>query len=188
MQSEHKRGGIILLEFRKNEAKEKTNISMDDYLEADQVKYVFSVDRAKAGGGEVVKLMGTSAWYAPSAGTVEMVEAILTDQKRLVPCSVMLEGEYGLNGMFCGVPVMLGGKGVEKAVAAVLDEIAPAVIGLSADDQRLVDQLLADLGCDAGQGFHIARPMPAEQLTETLNALDPSRAWPRHLHAPSGSQ
>jgi EAL domain-containing protein (putative c-di-GMP-specific phosphodiesterase class I) len=77
-----------------------------------------------------------------------------------------------------------------RLVSGVLDLVRAIGLrcvaeGIESEDQY---QLLADLGCDAGQGFHIARPMPAEQLTETLNALDPSRAWPRHLHAPSGSQ
>jgi malate dehydrogenase len=71
--------------------------------------------RTRDGGAEIVKLLKTgSAYYAPAMSAVEMVEAILTDQKRVVPCSVLLQGEYGLNDLFLGVPIVLGAKGVEK--------------------------------------------------------------------------
>ena len=81
------------------------------------------------GGGEVVKLMGTSAWYAPSAGTVEMVEAIVRDKKRLIPCAAYCNKEYGVGGFYVGVPVVLGAAGVERiimdrapGVTAVVDD------------------------------------------------------------------
>ena len=83
--------------------------------------------RTRDGGAEIVKLLKTgSAYYAPAMSAVEMVEAILTDQKRLVPCSVLLEGEYGLKDLFLGVPVLLGGHGVERIVEIDLspDEMA----------------------------------------------------------------
>jgi malate dehydrogenase len=86
------------------------------------------VERAKGGGGEVVKLMGTSAWYAPSAGTVEMVEAIVRDKKRVIACAAYCEDEYGAapgqkgKGMFVGVPCVLGAKGVEKILSFKMDE------------------------------------------------------------------
>jgi malate dehydrogenase len=82
------------------------------------------VDRAKVGGGEVVKLMGTSAWYAPSAGTVEMVEAIVRDKKRVIACAAYCGGEFGGKGKgyFVGVPCVLGDKGVEKIIDFKLDE------------------------------------------------------------------
>jgi malate dehydrogenase len=86
------------------------------------------VERAKAGGGEVVKLMGTSAWYAPSAGTVEMVEAIVRDKKRVIACAAYCEDEFGAapgqkgKGMFVGVPCVLGAKGVEKIITFKMDE------------------------------------------------------------------
>jgi len=83
--------------------------------------------RTRDGGAEIVKLLKTgSAYYAPAMSAVEMVAALLTDQKRLVPCSVLLEGQYGLKDIFLGVPVMLGGKGVEKILELKLspDELA----------------------------------------------------------------
>jgi malate dehydrogenase len=73
------------------------------------------VQRTRDGGAEIVKLLKTgSAYYAPAMSAVDMVEAILTDQKRLFPCSVLLEGQYGMKDLFIGVPVVVGGKGVEK--------------------------------------------------------------------------
>ncbi len=74
------------------------------------------VERTKNGGGELVKLMGTSAWYAPGASAAAMVEAIVKDQKRVFPCCVKLEGEYGIDDCYLGVPVILGKKGVEKVL------------------------------------------------------------------------
>lgn len=74
------------------------------------------IERTKFGGGELVKLMGTSAWYAPGAAAARMAEAITRNQKRVLPCCVKLEGEYGLNDVFVGVPVVLGRNGIEKII------------------------------------------------------------------------
>jgi malate dehydrogenase len=79
------------------------------------------VDRTRNGGAEIVKHLKTgSAYYAPSSGAVQMVEAIVNDQKRILPCSAWLEGEYGLKGLFLGVPVKLGRKGLEKVIEVTL--------------------------------------------------------------------
>jgi malate dehydrogenase len=92
--------------------------------------------RTRDGGAEIVKLLKTgSAYYAPAMSAVEMVEAILTDQKRLVPCSVLLEGEYGLKDLFLGVPVMLGAKGVEKILE----------VELTADEKTALHKSSADV-------------------------------------------
>ena len=80
------------------------------------------VERAKVGGGEVVKLMGTSAWYAPASGTIQMVEAIVKDKKRIIPTAAYLDGQFGCKGLFVGVPALLGSKAVEKIVEFKLDE------------------------------------------------------------------
>jgi malate dehydrogenase len=72
--------------------------------------------RARDGGAEIVKILGTSAWYAPSSSIVEMVDAILNDRKKILPCSVFLEGEYGISNLFVGVPVKLGEKGIEQVI------------------------------------------------------------------------
>jgi len=74
------------------------------------------VERTRKGGGEVVELLGTSAWYAPAAAVTEMVEAVLLDQKRILPCTAYLEGEYGIDDLYMGVPVILGAAGIEDIV------------------------------------------------------------------------
>ena len=74
------------------------------------------VERAKVGGGEVVKLMGTSAYYAPASGSVQMAEAIIKDKKRILPCAAYCEKEYGIGGYFVGVPCILGTGGMEKVI------------------------------------------------------------------------
>jgi malate dehydrogenase len=88
------------------------------------------VKRTAGGGGEIVKLMGTSAYYAPAAGALAMAEAYLKDQKRLLACAAYLEGEYGYQDLYMGVPVIVGGGGVEKVVA----------IELSADEKAALDK------------------------------------------------
>jgi len=96
--------------------------------------------RTRDGGAEIVKLLKTgSAYYAPAMSAVEMVEAILTDQKRLVPCSVLLQGEYGMKDLFLGVPVILGARGVEKIVELELsgDELA----ALRASGKQVIDSI-----------------------------------------------
>lgn len=74
------------------------------------------VERTRKGGGEIVNLLGTSAWYAPGAAVAEMVASIVLDQKRVLPCTAYLEGEYGIDGLYMGVPVKLGSAGVEEIV------------------------------------------------------------------------
>ncbi|MCC6801655.1 MAG: malate dehydrogenase [Anaerolineae bacterium] len=90
------------------------------------------IERTRKGGGEIVGLVGVSAWYAPAAGTVEMVEAIIRDQKRVIPSAVLLNGEYGYDGLYVGVPVVLGANGVEKIIEMQLDESEKAMLAKSA--------------------------------------------------------
>jgi malate dehydrogenase len=99
------------------------------------------VKRTRFGGGEIVKLLKTgSAYYAPSAAAVEMVESILKDKKKVLPCAAYLEGEYGVNGLYVGVPVKLGAKGVEKIFELKLDDAEKAALAKSAGAvQELVD-------------------------------------------------
>jgi malate dehydrogenase len=94
------------------------------------------IDRTRKGGTEVVGLLGTSAWYAPAWATVEMVEAILLDRKRILPCSVHLEGEYGIRDAFVGVMVQLGAGGVEKVVEAQLEPAEVEGLRKAADAVR----------------------------------------------------
>lgn len=86
------------------------------------------VERAKVGGGEIVKLMGTSAYYAPASGTIQMVEAIVRDKKRIIPCAAYCDRQYAIGGYFVGVPCVLGTGGVEKVIEIQMD----------ADEQRLM--------------------------------------------------
>ena len=99
--------------------------------------------RTRDGGAEIVKLLKTgSAYYAPAMCAVEMVEAILLDQKRLVPCSVSLKGEYGLKDLYIGVPIILGGKGIERIVELKLSDADKAALHKSAKD---VADMIAEL-------------------------------------------
>jgi malate dehydrogenase len=95
------------------------------------------VDRARNGGAEIVGLLKTgSAFYAPSASVVEMVDSILLDKKRVLPCAAYLEGEYGIDGIFMGVPCVLGAKGVERVLEIELNEEERAALQGSADSVR----------------------------------------------------
>lgn len=91
------------------------------------------VERAKKGGGEIVGLMGTSAYYAPASGVIQMVEAIVKDKKRILPCAAYCQGEYGIDGLFVGVPAVLGAKGVEKVLTIDLNEDEQKLLTASAD-------------------------------------------------------
>lgn len=95
-------------------------IPITDLLGKDEIDKI--VERTRKGGGELVNLMGTSAWYAPGAAAAQMVEAIVDDQRRVFPVSVYLNGEYGLKDVFVGVPVKLGRNGIEEIIEIKLNE------------------------------------------------------------------
>jgi malate dehydrogenase len=80
------------------------------------------VKRTRKGGGEIVNLLGTSAWYAPGAASAQIVDAIMLDEKRVLPCTALLEGEYGIDGLYMGVPVRLGSGGIEEVIQLELSE------------------------------------------------------------------
>jgi len=111
-----------------------SGIPITDLLSEEKIKAC--VERAKVGGGEIVKLMGTSAYYAPASGTIQMVEAIVKDKKRIIPSAAYCEDEFGVatgqrgKGYFVGVPALLGAKGVERIVAFKLNQ----------DEQKLMDE------------------------------------------------
>jgi malate dehydrogenase len=104
------------------------------------------VERTAKGGGEVVQLLGTSAWYAPGAATAQMVSAIMLDEKRVLPCTAYLEGDYGIDGLYMGVPVKLGAGGIEEIVELELSEEEQAMLNESADAVREVVGVLAQSG------------------------------------------
>lgn len=104
------------------------------------------IERTKKGGGELVKLMGTSAWYAPGAAAAQMAEAIVKDQKRVFPVCVKLEGEYGINDCYLGVPVVLGKNGIEKIIELDLNEGEKAMLETSRQHVKEVMEVLEKLG------------------------------------------
>jgi malate dehydrogenase len=100
------------------------------------------VQRTAVGGGEVVKLLGTSAWYAPGAASAQMVDAVMLDEKRVLPCTAYLEGEYGIDGLYMGVPVKLGAGGIEEVVELDLTDEEQTALQASADAVRDVVAVL----------------------------------------------
>ncbi len=103
------------------------------------------VERTKKGGGEIVKLLGTSAWYAPGAAVAQMVEAIIKDQKRVLPVCAYLKGEYGLQDIYIGVPVVLGREGIEKIIEVELDDTERNLLNTSAKAVREVMDVLDNM-------------------------------------------
>jgi malate dehydrogenase len=100
------------------------------------------VERTAKGGGELVKLLGTSAWYAPGAAAAQMVDSIMLDEKRVLPCTAYLEGEYGIDGLYMGVPVKLGASGIEQIVELDLSDAEQEALRKSADAVREVVSVL----------------------------------------------
>jgi len=118
-----------------------SGIPLSELIPADRLAAI--VDRTRTGGAEIVKYLKTgSAYYAPSSAAVEMVESILKDKKKVLPCAALLEGEYGINGLFVGVPVKLGRNGIEKIYEMQLNAEEKAMLAKSASSvQELVDVL-----------------------------------------------
>lgn len=112
----------------------------------DKDKLTAILERTKVGGGELVKLMGTSAWYAPGSAAAQMVEAIVRDQRRIFPVCVKLEGEYGIKDCYLGVPVILGKNGVERIIELDLDKDEKALLEASRKAVREVMDVLDKLG------------------------------------------
>ena len=100
------------------------------------------VDRTRKGGGEIVNLLGTSAWYAPGVAAAQMVDAVCLDQRRVLPCTAYLEGEYGIKGLYMGVPVKLGATGVEEIVRLRLSAAEKAMLKESTAAVRDVVKVL----------------------------------------------
>jgi malate dehydrogenase len=119
-------------------------IPLRDYLPADKLEAI--VNRTRKGGGEIVNLLKTgSAYYAPSAAVTQMAEAILKDKKLIVPCAAFMQGEYGLNDMYFGVPVMLGAGGVEKIIEYKFDADEKAMFEKSAASVKETHEALKKL-------------------------------------------
>ncbi len=116
-------------------------VPITEMMSADRIEAI--VDRTRTGGAEIVSLLKTgSAFYAPASASVEMAESILKDRKKILPCAVYLEGEYGINGLFIGVPVKLGKDGIEKIIEIKLTDEENTALQKSADAVRnLVDDM-----------------------------------------------
>ena len=123
-------------------------VPMSKLVGADRIDEL--VERTAKGGGEVVNLLGTSAWYAPGAASAQMVNAIMLDEKRVLPCTAYLEGEYGIDGLYMGVPVKLGADGVEEIVELELTEEEQTMLNESADAVREVVGVLTLVAMDLG--------------------------------------
>lgn len=115
-----------------------TEMISDDKLES-------IVNRTKKGGGEIVNLLGTSAWYAPGAAAAQMVEAIIKDQRRVFPACVWMQGEYGISDMYLGVPVILGKNGIEKVIELKLNVEEMDLLSQSATAVREVKAILDEM-------------------------------------------
>ena len=117
-----------------------SGIPVTELIDAERLNAI--IERTKSGGGELVNLMGTSAWYAPGSAAAQMVEAIVMDQKRIFPCCVKLDGEFGLNNMFVGAPVKLGKNGVEQIIEVALNEDELQLLHDSANSVKSVMDVL----------------------------------------------
>ncbi|MCB9267853.1 MAG: malate dehydrogenase [Lewinellaceae bacterium] len=113
-----------------------SGIPVTEMIDDDKLNAI--VERTKMGGGELVKLMGTSAWYAPGAAAAQMVESIVRDENRIFPCCVLLNGEYGLKDIFLGVPVKLGEMGIAQLLELKLNSDEMALLKASAEHVRAV--------------------------------------------------
>jgi malate dehydrogenase len=118
-----------------------SGVPITQMLSQDEVDAI--VQRTRQGGGEIVELLGSgSAFYAPAAAIVEMVDAILMDQKRILPCAAYLQGEYGLNNLFVGVPIKLGASGIEDVIELELSDDEREQLEYSANDVREMVEVL----------------------------------------------
>ena len=118
-------------------------IPVTELIDEDKLNAI--VERTKKGGGEIVNLLGTSAWYAPGAAAAQMVEAIVRDQRRVFPCCAWLTGEYGVNDLYLGVPVILGKNGIERIIELDLNEDEKALLATSEKAVRDVKHVLDGL-------------------------------------------
>jgi malate dehydrogenase len=117
-----------------------SGIPVTELIEKDKLDAI--VDRTINGGGELVKLMGTSAWYAPGSAAAQMVEAIVRDQKRIFPVCIELQGEYGIKDCYLGVPVVLGKNGIERVIELQLNDEEKALLEVSRGKVREVMDVL----------------------------------------------
>ncbi len=118
-------------------------IPVTELIDSEKLQAI--IERTKKGGGELVKLMGTSAWYAPGSAAAQMVEAIVRDQKRIFPVCIELQGEYGIDNTYLGAPVVLGKNGVEKVIELDLDDEEKALLEISRGHVKEVMDVLDNM-------------------------------------------
>jgi len=120
-----------------------SGIPVTELLNKEEIDKI--VDRTRKGGGELVNLMGTSAWYAPGAAAAQMVEAIVDDQHRIFPVCTLLKGEYGMKDVYMGVPVVLGAEGIEEVIELKLNAAEMKLVKESADSVKATMKILDDM-------------------------------------------
>ena len=118
-------------------------IPVTELIEASKLDAI--IERTKKGGGELVNLMGTSAWFAPGAAAAQMVEAIVRDQRRIFPVCALLNGEYGMKNIYLGVPVILGKNGIESIIELKLNDAEMKLLKESADAVKQVMEVLDNM-------------------------------------------
>ena len=124
-----------------------SGIPVTELIDKDRLNAI--IERTKKGGGELVNLMGTSAWYAPGAAAAQMVQAIVKDEKRIFPCCALLNGEYGMKNIYLGVPVKLGRKGIEEIITLDLNEEEMKLLSASAIHVKEVMDVLDNMNVTA---------------------------------------
>ncbi len=155
-------------------------IPLPDLLPKERIDAI--VERTRKGGAEIVNLLKTgSAYYAPSAAAVEMVEAILKDKKKILPCAVYLDGEYGIKGLFVGVPVKLGAKGAEEIIQIKLTAEENAALQKSSADggRKRRAAKVVGIGARAGDGAWAVGNRPPTMFFTSR------RFFRRHTRAPA---
>ena len=124
-----------------------SGIPVTELIDAEKLNEL--IERTTFGGGEIVKLLGTSAWYAPGAAAAQMVEAVIRDQKRIFPVCAWLQGEYGMKDIYLGVPVVLGKNGIEKIIELQLNDDEKALLEESAKAVKSVMDVLDNMNVNA---------------------------------------
>ena len=122
-------------------------IPVTELIEEEKLNEI--IERTKFGGGEIVKLLGTSAWYAPGAAAAQMVEAIVRDQRRIFPVCAWLQGEYGFSNIYLGVPVILGKNGIEKIIELDLNQEEKVLLAESVEAVKSVMDVLDAMNANA---------------------------------------
>ena len=121
----------------------RNSVRVSEFLSQERIEKV--KQDTKVGGATLTGMLGTSAWYAPGAAVSSLVQAIACDQQKMFPCSVLLEGEYGMNDLCIGVPVILGSNGIEKIVEIDLSDVEKEKLAESAQGVKATNSLLSEV-------------------------------------------